>query len=97
LVPSNDQNTSTIVGSISETTFQVLTSFDNVEKSDNKGEENIKGLDFFQHMPLQQKIQGILQFYLTPTWEGKMKVLKFLHTSIHLHCIHMFFYKSCTI
>jgi hypothetical protein len=36
-----------------------LTSFDNVEKSNNKGEENIKGLDIFQHMPLQQKIHGI--------------------------------------
>jgi hypothetical protein len=60
LVPSSDQNTSTIVGSIGEeTTFQVLTSFDNVEKSNNKGEENIKGLDIFQHMPLQQKIHGI--------------------------------------
>ncbi len=47
------------VGSIGNTTFQVLTSFDNVEKSNNKGEENFKGLDISQHMPLQQKIHGI--------------------------------------
>ncbi len=47
LIPSSDQDTSTIVGSIGETTFQVLTSFDNIKKSDNKGEENIKGLDIF--------------------------------------------------
>jgi hypothetical protein len=55
LVPSSDQNTSTTIGNIGETILQVLTSFDNVEKSNNKGEENIKGLD----MPLQQKIHGI--------------------------------------
>jgi hypothetical protein len=36
-----------------------LTSFENVEKLNNKGEENIKGLDIFQHMPLQQKLHGI--------------------------------------
>jgi hypothetical protein len=47
LVPSNDQDTSTIVGSICETTFQVLTSFDNEKKLDNKDEENIKGIDIF--------------------------------------------------
>jgi hypothetical protein len=39
-----------------------LTSFDNVKKSNNKGEENIKGLDIFQYMPLQQKIHGITSF-----------------------------------
>jgi hypothetical protein len=59
LIPSSDQDTNTIVGNISETTFQVLTSFDNVEKIDNKGEENIRSLDIFQHMPLQQKIREI--------------------------------------
>ncbi len=52
LVPSNDQNTSTTIGNIGETILQVLTSFDNVEKLNNKGKENIKGLDIFQHMPL---------------------------------------------
>jgi hypothetical protein len=53
LVPSSDQDTSTTIGNIGETTFQVLTSFDNVEKSDRKGEENVKGLDIFYHMALQ--------------------------------------------
>jgi hypothetical protein len=52
MVPSNDQDTSTTIGSICETTFQVLTSFDTVKKSNNKGEENIKGLEIFQRMPL---------------------------------------------
>jgi hypothetical protein len=47
LVPSSDQDTSTIVGIVGETAFQVLTSFDNVEKLDNKGEENTKGFDIF--------------------------------------------------
>ncbi len=42
----------TTVGNVDENIFQVLTSFDNVEKLDNKGEKNIKGLDIFQHMPL---------------------------------------------
>jgi len=49
----------TIVGNVDENIFQVLTSFDNVEKFDNKGEKNIKGLDIFQHMPLQQTIHRI--------------------------------------
>jgi len=47
LVPLSDQDTSTIVGIISETIFQVLTSFDNVKKLDNKGKENIKGPNIF--------------------------------------------------
>jgi hypothetical protein len=49
----------TIVGNVNESIFQVLTSFDNVEKFNNKGEKNIKGLDIFQHMPLQQTIHRI--------------------------------------
>jgi hypothetical protein len=50
---------STTFGSINGTIFHILTSFDNVKNLDNKGEKNIKGLDIFQHMSLQQKIHGI--------------------------------------
>jgi hypothetical protein len=50
---------STIVGNVDENIFQVLTSFDNVKKLDNKGEKNIKGLNIFQHMRLQQTIHRI--------------------------------------
>jgi hypothetical protein len=52
MVPSSDQDTSITVDSIGETTFQVLTSFDNVKKSGNKGKENIQGFDILLHMPL---------------------------------------------
>ncbi len=38
------------VGSVGKTIFQILTSFDNVEKSNNKGEENIKNLDIKRFM-----------------------------------------------
>jgi hypothetical protein len=70
LVPLGDQNINTIVGSIGEeTTFQILTSFNNVEKSNNKGEENIKGLDIFQHMPLQQKIHGNSKYASFQHWK----------------------------
>jgi len=69
-----------------ETTFQVLTSFNNVKKSDNKGEENVKGLDIFQHMPLQQKIHGIANMPHS-NMGGENGGMRFLHTSIHLHCI----------
>jgi hypothetical protein len=55
LVPSSNQDTSINVGSIGETTFQVLTSFDNVKKLDNKGEENIKGLVIFLDMPVNRR------------------------------------------
>ncbi len=96
LVPSSDQDTSTIVGSIGETTFQVLTSIDNVKKLDNKDKENIKSLDIFQHIPHNRRFME-QQVCLTPTWEGRMKVLRFLHTPIHLHCIQMLLYGSCTI
>jgi hypothetical protein len=47
LVLSIDQDTRTTIGNIGETNLQVLTSFDHVEKWDNKGEENIKRVQFF--------------------------------------------------
>jgi hypothetical protein len=70
-------------------------SFDHAEKWDNKVEKYIKGLDILKHMP------KITNFHVTtsPPYSnmgGKMKVLKVLHTSIHLHCIQMF-YMSCTL
>jgi hypothetical protein len=79
LVPSSDQNTSTTIGNIGETILQVLTSFDNVEKSNNKGEENIKGLD----MPLQQKIHGITSLpHSNMGGENEStKILSYLHPS----------------
>ncbi len=47
LVFSIDQDKSTTIDNIGETNLQVLISFDHVEKWDNKGEENIKGVQIF--------------------------------------------------
>ncbi len=85
LVPLNDQDTSTIVGSIGEkTTFQVLTQFDNVRKS------NIKGFDIFQHMSLQQKIHGIASLpHSNMGGENEsVKIPSYLHPSpLHLDVV----------
>jgi hypothetical protein len=60
-----------------------LTSFDNVEKSDKKGEENVKGLDIFYHMALQWKSHGIKSL-LHSKMGGEnesTEILSYLHPS----------------
>jgi hypothetical protein len=74
----------------------MLTSFDHVEKWDNKGEKNIKSFDIFWHMPLQQKIHGITSL-LHSNMGGEnesIEILSYfqsspLHPNVVLQKLHM--------
>jgi len=88
VLTSNDQNTTTTVGSIDKT------SFDDGQKWDNKS-LSTESQDMLQDM-LEAKISGVLS-PPHPNMGVEIKVSSYLQTlSIHLHYTQMLFYETCT-